>query len=595
MPDQNKATNKQDLDGRLRCMVIMDQLPGFQLAKVRRPTNGFTGWLERTSERLARDIRPEIQLSTFVRGARIAQDNLIEALYQHSQLITFGFIVANNRQNEFEKWADAHSIPGRTPIKIYPITQLLNQALDNVSIDIWFNIHGDTDGPLTIRNQYSNSVYPTATVLHGISSPSYLYERFLRTMLVPHYQCDSIICTSRACKKAVDNIVDTLSSSFNSQFNTEIRFNGRLDMIPLCVDTDRLRPGNKSKHRKSLGIQQDKIVMLYIGYLCPSKADLTPLLSIIQTLVDRNPTSQLLLIIAGTGPESYRQTLSDTVRELELEKNVTFMREVSDSLKEQLLGAADIFVAPCDSMQESFGLTPVEAMSCGLPQVVADWDGYRDTVLHGETGFLVPTYWGRCETNLFGSEHWTGWQYDHVVQGQSIAFDVASMREYLQLLISNSDLRSTMSARSRDRAVAEFSHASLARRYDELWQELTSISAMLHLSRERRSFDRGNYFSFFGHFATTELKDEYRVRKAASNRISIHGMMKVAEAELKGFKVFEEQLLNDLMIAVNAAEDASLSPTVGQIISLMSTGMRNSDMIRRHLLLLIKHGKISVS
>ena len=43
-------------------------------------------------------------------------------------------------------------------------------------------------------------------------------------------------------------------------------------------------------------------------------------------------------------------------------------------------------------MQETFGLTPIEAMACGVPQVVADWDGYRETVVEGETGFRVPTY-----------------------------------------------------------------------------------------------------------------------------------------------------------------------------------------------------------
>ena len=38
-----------------------------------------------------------------------------------------------------------------------------------------------------------------------------------------------------------------------------------------------------------------------------------------------------------------------------------------------------------------FGLVIVEAMASGLPVVATDWNGYRDLVAHGDSGFLVPT------------------------------------------------------------------------------------------------------------------------------------------------------------------------------------------------------------
>lgn len=41
--------------------------------------------------------------------------------------------------------------------------------------------------------------------------------------------------------------------------------------------------------------------------------------------------------------------------------------------------------------QETFGQAPIEPMAAGLPVVVTDWDGRRDTVRHGEDGILVPT------------------------------------------------------------------------------------------------------------------------------------------------------------------------------------------------------------
>ena len=65
--------------------------------------------------------------------------------------------------------------------------------------------------------------------------------------------------------------------------------------------------------------------------------------------------------------------------------------DFADAEKRDLLAASDLFVSPVDNVQETFGLTPIEAMAAGLPSVVSDWDGYRDTVQHVEHGFRIPT------------------------------------------------------------------------------------------------------------------------------------------------------------------------------------------------------------
>src|SRR5205807_881053 len=44
-----------------------------------------------------------------------------------------------------------------------------------------------------------------------------------------------------------------------------------------------------------------------------------------------------------------------------------------------------------DNLQETFGLSPIEGMAAGLPLVVSDWNGYRDTVRDGVDGFRIPT------------------------------------------------------------------------------------------------------------------------------------------------------------------------------------------------------------
>src|SRR5258708_11547844 len=49
----------------------------------------------------------------------------------------------------------------------------------------------------------------------------------------------------------------------------------------------------------------------------------------------------------------------------------------------------------------------IEAMAAGVPQVVSDWSGYRDIVVHGETGFRVQTYWASCDDDAIAQ--WAVW------------------------------------------------------------------------------------------------------------------------------------------------------------------------------------------
>ncbi len=54
--------------------------------------------------------------------------------------------------------------------------------------------------------------------------------------------------------------------------------------------------------------------------------------------------------------------------------------------------AADVFISLADSVQETFGLTPVEAMAAGLPVIASDWNGYKETVREGLDGFRILTW-----------------------------------------------------------------------------------------------------------------------------------------------------------------------------------------------------------
>lgn len=90
------------------------------------------------------------------------------------------------------------------------------------------------------------------------------------------------------------------------------------------------------------------------------------------------------LILIGDGPE--RLFIQQLVKELKLSADVYFLGE-QDHL-EPLFFCADLFLLP--SEQESFGLTALEAMNCGVPVIGSETGGLPEVITHGETGYLYP-------------------------------------------------------------------------------------------------------------------------------------------------------------------------------------------------------------
>jgi glycosyltransferase involved in cell wall biosynthesis len=89
------------------------------------------------------------------------------------------------------------------------------------------------------------------------------------------------------------------------------------------------------------------------------------------------------LLLIGDGPERWNaQTL---VRELGLEDDVHFLG-VREGMAE-LLGRADLYLLP--SEHESFGLSALEAMSCGVPVIATSVGGTSEVVEQGVSGYLV--------------------------------------------------------------------------------------------------------------------------------------------------------------------------------------------------------------
>ena len=100
----------------------------------------------------------------------------------------------------------------------------------------------------------------------------------------------------------------------------------------------------------------------------------------------REGGTRVKMIVAGKGDA--RSALEETARRLGIGDSVHFAGFVPDEQKRELLSRS--WVHALTSPREGWGITSIEASACGTPTVASDSPGLKETVVHGETGLLVP-------------------------------------------------------------------------------------------------------------------------------------------------------------------------------------------------------------
>ncbi|MFD7325151.1 glycosyltransferase family 4 protein [Streptomyces sp. NPDC059875] len=150
------------------------------------------------------------------------------------------------------------------------------------------------------------------------------------------------------------------------------------------------------------------------------------------------------LRIYGTGDavDDMKAALARRIKDRGLEENVFLMGWANPMEPEWAKGS----IAAVTSLRESFGMTVVEAMRCGLPVVSTDCHGPREIIEDGVDGRLVPVD------------------------------DVAAIARALLDLIEDDELRAK-TARAALESSERFDPARIAARHEEIWTSLVAHGA----------------------------------------------------------------------------------------------------------------------
>lgn len=451
------------------------------------------------------------------------------------------------------------------------------------------------------RGLGDHGCFPISINHHTVSYQEQYHNFFLKLLLDDVRPYDSLICASTAARDAIQSILTSTSDWMRDRAGGDFSFKGRLEVIPLGVRTDVFKPRDKADLRAQFRLPKDALILLWVGRLSETdKADLLPLLRVFRRLVERNKDKKLLLLIAGSEMDRGLQSdqLQDYARVLGIEDRVTIHTSVPPSYRHLIFGTADIFVSPSDNVQESFGLTPIEAMASGVPQVVSDWNGYRDTVRHGETGFLIPTRWMKCDRTIerFGSLFEAN-RLDHLLMAQTVVIDLDSYQEHLQLLLDRPDVRAKMARASRQRALKEYSWPVIVRRLRELWkdQERQRRSSRPRERGRGRHYTDPMFFEYFKGYAqsiltgneTVFLTDEYA-------RVAYEGEpLPYYFGKEWGFR---KEVFFSIVRVLERGTKSKGKRSISEIVARLSQSSERFDpeVVRQHLMWLLKYGYLQI-
>lgn len=296
----------------------------------------------------------------------VAQEHVFE--YHPLKLFQSPF----GRLNQFQRWRDI--------FRMDRLAASIAAQVDAGEFDVVY-VHPCmwTQAPAVLNYLLTPSVYHIQEVLRKFHEPE-----IPRPYLRKHYQrllnrFDPILGLYKRTvisreKRYTRSATKLLANSAYTAMNAEQIYGLPVDICYFGVDGEEFRPfGNIRK--------QDFV--LSVGAFIPTKGFDFLIRAIGHIPSNHRPTLRIIGNMADPAEVKYLEDTADRHRvELIIETMVGF-----ETLVKRYSQAALVLYAP---IREPFGLVALEAMACGTAVIGVDEGGVRETVIHGETGMLIP-------------------------------------------------------------------------------------------------------------------------------------------------------------------------------------------------------------
>jgi len=231
------------------------------------------------------------------------------------------------------------------------------------------------------------------------------------------------------------DIVTTVSAYLKKQTLYRFAISKKIEIIPNFVDTKRFAPvSSREKSIKDYLCEPGEKVLMHISNFRPVKR-IHDVVEVFEHVAQRF-RARLLLI--GNGPEN--EKIRALVDKKGLNGKVNFLGRQDDVAR--FIPCADIYMLP--SEYESFGLTALEAMSCGVPVIGTSGSGMDEFLGDNTAGFLYPVG------------------------------DITSMVEGCIRILENPELAAEMGKNGRRHVLEQYTDERIVSRYEELYTRLVA-------------------------------------------------------------------------------------------------------------------------